>query len=141
MNLIDNKKLNKRKDFIEPIYIGNFCNNLSSIAKVLMADAAIILKDLGWENEFIIYYYSDKQYVRLYLRVAYVSAFHIDGKWEDIKARLPRIIPLLKATVELRKEKDVNLLWIERNVKDLQWASLDAPCIFCETYKTDNCLL
>ena len=141
MNLIDHKKLNKRKDILQPIYKGNFLNSLSSVAKVLMADAAIILKDLGWENEFIIYYYSDKQYVRLYLRVAYVSAFHIDGKWEDIKARLTRIIPLLKATVELRKEKDIELLWIEKDVKKLQWASFDAPCIFGETYKTDNNLL
>ena len=97
-----------------------------------MADAAVILKNLGWDNEFIIYHYGDNQNVRLYLRVTYVSAFHIDGKWDDIKNRLPRIIPLLKATVELRKEKDVELLWVEKDVKDIQWASLDAPCIFCE---------
>lgn len=141
MNLIDHKSINKRKDIIQPFYIGNFFNTLSSIAKELLADAAIILKDLGWENEFTIYHYDDKQYVRLYLRVAYVSAFHIDGKWEEIKNRLPQIIPLLKATVELRKQRDSNLLWIERNVKDIQWASSGTPCIFCETYKTDHNLL
>lgn len=106
-----------------------------------MADAALALKDLGWDNEFVVYYYSDRQYVRLCLRVAYVSSYSLYGKWEEIKARLPRIISLLKATVELRKEKDTELLWIEKDVKDLQWASLDAPCIFCETYKTDNNLL
>lgn len=141
MNFTDNKIVNKRKDIIQPFYIGNFLHTLSSKAKELMADAAVILKNLGWDNEFIIYHYGDNQNVRLYLRVTYVSAFHIDGKWDDIKNRLPRIIPLLKATVELRKEKDVELLWVEKDVKDLQWASLDAPCIFCETYKSDNNLL
>ncbi|WP_278745618.1 hypothetical protein [Muribaculum intestinale] len=141
MNLIDYKGFNNRKDIIMPFYIGNFLHTLSSKAEELMADAAIILKDLGWENEFIIYHYEDRQYVRLYLRVAYVSAFHIDGKWDEIRTRLPKIITLLKATVELRKENNIELLWIEKEVKKLQWTSLDAPCIFCETYKTDNNLL
>lgn len=85
MNLIDHKKLNKRKDIIQPIYIGNFLNNLSSIAKMLMADAAIILKDLVWENEFIIYYYSDKQYVRLYLRVVMCQLFILMGNGKTLK--------------------------------------------------------
>lgn len=141
MNIIDNKNINKRKDIKAPFHIGNFCHSLSSIAKELLADATNVLKELGWENEFIIYYYSDRQYVRLYLRVAYVSAYHIDGKWEDIKLRLPKVIPLLKATVELRKERDAELLWVERNVNDLEWTKLDAPCIFCETYRSDNNLL
>ena len=142
MNIIDNySKINRRRDFVAPVYIGNFCYCTSSIAKELMADAALVLKNLGGDNEFVVYYYSDRQYVRLCLRGAYVSSYSLYGTWEEIKASLPRIIPLLKATVELRKEKDAELLWIEKDVKDLQWASLDAPCIFCGTYKTDNNLL
>ena len=49
-----------------------------------MADVSTTLKELGWYNEFIIYYFLDKQYVRLYLRVAYVSTYFIDGTWEEI---------------------------------------------------------
>ncbi len=132
------KKIDRRKDYIQPVFIDNFCNCRSALAKELMAEAAVELKRLDWQNEFVIYYYGDKQYVRLYLRMAYVAAFHIDGKWDEIKARLPKIIPLLLATVELRKEKNIGLFWIEKDLKDLQWAPLDAPCIFCETYRTDK---
>ena len=113
-------KIDKRKDYIQPVFIGNFCNCLSALAKELMAEAAVELKRLGWENEFVIYYNGDRQYVRLYLRMAYVAAFHIDGRWEEIKARLPKIIPLLLATVELRKEKNIGLWCVEKDVKDLQ---------------------
>ena len=70
-----------------------------------------------------------------------MSTYFLDGTWEEIKTRLPKIIPLLKSVVELRKEKDGELLWIEKNVKDLHWVKLDAPCIFCDTYRTDNNLL
>lgn len=139
MKIIDSPtKINRRKDYIEPVYFGNFCNCISSIAKELMPDISSTLKELGWDNEYIVYYYSDKQYVRLYLRVAYVSSYFLDGTWEEIKARLPKIIPLLKSVVELRKEKSGELLWIEKNVKDLQWVKLDASCIHCETYRNDN---
>lgn len=87
-----------------------------------------------------VYYllFSDKQFVRLYLRVAYVSTYFLDGTWEEIKTRLPKIIPLLKPVVELRKEKNGELLWIKKNVKDLHWVKIDAPCIFCKTYRTNN---
>ena len=131
-------KINRRIDNVEPFYIGNFHNCISSIAKELMPDVSSTLKELGWDKEFIIYYFSDKQFVRLYLRVAYVSTYFLDGTWEEIKTRLPKIIPLLKPVVELRKEKNGDLLWIKNNVKDLHWVKIDAPCIFCKTYRTNN---
>ena len=131
-------KINRRIDNVEPFYIGKFHNCISSIAKELMPDVSSTLKELGWDKEFIIYYFSDKQFVRLYLRVAYVSTYFFDGTWEEIKTRLPKIIPLLKPVVELRKEKNGELLWIKKNVKDLHWVKIDAPCIFCETYRTNN---
>lgn len=126
------------KDFVVPFYLGNFLHCRSSISKELMAEAAIVLKELGWINEFIIYYYDDRQYVRLYLRLAYVAAFHIDGRWEDIKRRLPKVIPLLKTMVELRRERDIGLLWIEKDVRKLQWANLEALCLFCDIYRSDR---
>ena len=139
MKIIDSpSKIEQRNDYIEPVCISNFCNCISSIAKVLLSEVASILKELGWNNDFNVYYFSDKQYVRLYLRLAYVSTYFIDGKWEEIKDRLPKIIPLLKSVVELRKEKNGELLWIEKNVKDLQWVKLDSPCIFCETYRNNK---
>ena len=131
-------KINRRIDNVEPFYSGNFHNCISSIAKELMPDVSSTLKELGWDKEFIIYYFSDKQFVRLYLRVAYVSTYFLDGTWEEIKTRLPKIIPLLKPVVELRKEKNGELLWIKKNVKDLHWVKIDAPCIFCKTYRTNN---
>ena len=131
-------KINRRIDNVEPFYIGNFYNCISSIAKELMPDVSSTLKELGWDKEFIIYYFSDKQFVRLYLRVAYVSTYFLDGTWEEIKTRLPKIIPLLKPVVELRKEKNGELLWIKKNVKDLHWVKIDAPCISCKTYRTNN---
>lgn len=131
-------KINRRIDNVEPFYIGNFHNCISSIAKELMPDVSSTLKELGWDKEFIIYYFSDKQFVRLYLRVAYVSTYFLDGTWEEIKTRLPKIIPLLKPVVELRKEKNGELLWIKKNVKDLHWVKIDATCIFCKTYRTNN---
>lgn len=94
-------------------------------AEELMAEAAVALKELEWENGFVVCHDKDKQNVRLYLRIAYVAAFHIDGRWEEIKSRLPKIIPLLKATVELRKEKSIDLLWVEKDVKDLPWKKTD----------------
>lgn len=131
-------KINRRIDNVEPFYIGNFHNCISSIAKELMPDVSSTLKELGWDKEFIIYYFSDKQFVRLYLWVAYVSTYFLDGTWEEIKTRLPKIIPLFKPVVELRKEKNGELLWIKKNVKDLHWVKIDAPCIFCKTYRTNN---
>ena len=131
-------KINRRIDNVEPFYIGNFHNCISSIAKELMPDVSSTLKELGWDKEFIIYYFSDKQFVRLYLRVAYVSTYFLDGTWEEIKTRLPKIIPLLKPVVELRKEKNGELLWIKKNDKDLHWVKIDAPCIFCKTNRTNN---
>lgn len=126
------------KDFAVPFYLENFLHCRSAIAKELMAEAAIVLKELGWINEFIMYYYDDRRYIRLYLRMAYVAAFHIDGSWDDIKQRLPSIIPLLKVTIELRKERDIGLLWIEKDVKRLQWAKPETLCLFCDTYRNDQ---
>lgn len=47
-------KINRRIDNVEPFYIGNFHNCISSIAKELMPDVSSTLKELGWDKEFII---------------------------------------------------------------------------------------
>lgn len=108
--MIDNikNKIDVRLDYVQPITIGNFCNNHTALCKDLMGEAGAILYECGWEHEFTIYYYGDFRHVRLYLRLAYVAACHLDGLWEDIKIRLPDIIPLVKSAMELRKEKKIH---------------------------------
>ena len=46
MKLVDYKKPDQMKDFTVPFYWGNFLHCSSSIAKELMAEAAIVLKEL-----------------------------------------------------------------------------------------------
>ena len=60
-------KIDAQIDYIEPIFIKNFCNNHSALCKTLMGEAATILHECGWEHEFTIYYYRDLEHVRLYL--------------------------------------------------------------------------
>ncbi len=122
-------KIDARIDYVEPVYIKNFCNNHNALCKSLISEAATILQECGWEHEFTIYYYGDWNHVRLYLRLAYVAACHLDGLWEDIKVRLPDIIPLVKSAVELRKEKDFMMLWIDRDIVGLEWKTLTDPFV------------
>lgn len=80
------------------------------------------LEEYGWRNEFAMYYHKDKTQVRLYLRMDYVASCYLDGTWENIKERIPYIIPLLLATIELRQEKNLGVIWIDRQVIKLDWS-------------------
>lgn len=129
--MIDNikNKIDARLDYTQPTTIDNFCNNHTALSKDLMGEAGDILHACGWEHEFTIYYYGDFKHIRLYLRLAYVAACYLDGLWEDIKIRLPDIIPLVKSAMELRKEKDFMMLWIERQIVGLEWKTTTDPFI------------
>lgn len=84
--------------------IGNFVNSESRKCDSLMDEAANILEEYIWQNDFALYYHEDRIQVRLYLRMAYVASCYLDGTWENIKERIPYIIPLLLAATELRNE-------------------------------------
>lgn len=129
--MIDNikNKIDVRLDYAQPVSIDNFCHNHTALCKDLMGEAGDILDECGWEHEFTIYYYGDFKHVRLYLRLAYVSACHLDGLWEDIKIRLHDIIPLVKSAIELRKEKNLTMLWTERQIAELEWKTTSDPFI------------
>lgn len=129
MNDYLKNKIVARIDYVEPIFFKNFCNNQSALCKTLMGEAGDILQKCGWEHEFTLYYHEDFKHIRLYLRLAGVAACHLDGLWEDIKVRLPGIIPLIKSAVELRKEKDFMMLWIERQIVGLEWKTSTDPFI------------
>ena len=84
----------------EPVeFIGNFAHSKSRKCENLITEAATILEEYGWRNEFAMYYHKDKTQVRLYLRIAYVASCYLDGTWENIKERIPYIIPLLLTRV------------------------------------------
>lgn len=121
--------------------IGNFVHSESRKCDGLMADAAAILEEYGWQGDFALYYHEDRileEYgwqndfalyfhedriqVRLYLRMAYVASCYLDGTWSEIKERIPYIIPLLLAATELRKEKNLGMIWIDRQVTKLDWS-------------------
>lgn len=102
-------------------FIGNFAHSKSRKCEDLIAEAATILGEYGWRNEFAMYYHKDRKQVRLYLRMAYVASCYLDGTWENIKERIPYILPLLLATTELRKEKSLGMIWIDRTVTKLEW--------------------
>ena len=87
-----------------------------------MDEAANILEEYGWQNDFALYYHEDRIQVRLYLRMAYVASCYLDGTWENIKERIPYIIPLLLAATELRNEKNLGMIWIDRQVTKLEWS-------------------
>ena len=110
----------------EPIvYIGNFINSKSNVCNRLHPLAAALLSEYGWENDFALYYHPDGIRIRLYLRIAYVAVCYLDGIWEEIAEQIPFVVPLLKATIELRKIKNLGMLWIECNCKDLEWLNLN----------------
>ncbi|WP_300939474.1 hypothetical protein [Bacteroides acidifaciens] len=121
-------------DTVEPIFLGNFKNNRNALCIDLMAEAVSELIKYGWEDEFTMYYYGDWRHVRLYLRIAYVGVCHLDGPWSEIKERLPKIIPLAKSLVELHKERDFGLKWIDREFTRLEWISADKYKIVCDYY-------
>lgn len=102
--------------------IGNFVHSESRKCDSLMDEAANILEEYGWQNDFALYYHEDRIQVRLYLRMAYVASCYLDGTWENIKERIPYIIPLLLAATELRNEKNLGMIWIDRQVTKLEWS-------------------
>lgn len=104
-------------------FIGNFAHSKSRKCDGLMAEAANILEEYGWQNDFALYYHKDRKQVRLYLRMAYVASCYIDGTWESIKERIPYIIPLVLATIELRQEKNLGMIWIDRTIIKLDWSN------------------
>ncbi len=107
----------------EPVeFIGNFAHSKSRKCENLITEAATILEEYGWRNEFAMYYHKDKTQVRLYLRMDYVASCYLDGTWDNIKERIPYIIPLLLATIELRQEKNLGVIWIDRQVTKLDWS-------------------
>ena len=67
-----------------------------------------------------------------------VAACHLDGLWEDIKIRLHDIIPLVKSAIELRKEKNLTMLWTERQIAELEWKTTSDPFIRNEHWKKTN---
>ena len=102
--------------------IGNFVHSESRKCDELKAQAAAILEEYGWQNDFALYFHEDRIQVRLYLRMAYVASCYLDGTWSEIKERIPYIIPLLLAATELRKEKNLGMIWIDRQVTKLDWS-------------------
>lgn len=102
--------------------IGNFVHSKSRKCDSLMDEAANILEEYGWQNDFALYYHEDRIQVRLYLRMAYVASCYLDGTWDNIKERIPYIIPLLLAATELRNEKNLGMIWIDRQVTKLEWS-------------------
>lgn len=108
----------------EPVeFIGNFAHSKSRKCDGLMAEAANILEEYGWQNDFALYYHNDRKQVRLYLRIAYVASCYLDGTWESIKERIPYIIPLVLATIELRQEKNLGMIWTDRTIIKLDWSN------------------
>ncbi|MBD5209273.1 MAG: hypothetical protein HDS80_04910 [Bacteroidales bacterium] len=108
---------------VEEIFcIGNLVHSESRKCDELMAEDAAILEEYGWQNDFALYFHEDRIQVRVYLRMAYVASCYLDGTWSEIKDRIPYIIPLLLAATELRKEKNIGMIWIDRQVTKLDWS-------------------
>lgn len=108
---------------VEEIFcIGNLVHSESRKCDELMAEDAAILEEYGWQNDFALYFHEDRIQVRLYLRMAYVASCYLDGTWSEIKERIPYIIPLLLAATELRKEKNIGMIWIDRQVTKVDWS-------------------
>lgn len=59
--------------------------------------------------------------------MAYVASCYLDGTWNDIKERIPYIIPLLLAATELRKENNLGIIWIDRQLTKLEWSKPETP--------------
>ena len=112
---------------VEEIFcIGNFVHSGNRKCDELMAEAAAILEEYGWQNDFALYFHEDRIQVRLYLRMVYVASCYLDGTWSEIKERIPYIIPLLLAATELRKEKNIGMIWIDRQVTKLDWSKTES---------------
>ena len=108
---------------VEEIFcIGNLVHSESRKCDELMAEDAAILEEYGWQNDFALYFHEDRIQVRLYLRMAYVASCYLDGTWSEIKKRIPYVIPLLLAATELRKEKNIGMIWIDRQVTKVDWS-------------------
>lgn len=118
-DIINEDGINDIKEQVE--FMGNFTHSDRHVCHDLISEASYILKEYGWENDFALYYHQDGFKIRLYLRMAYVASCFLDGTWEDIKERIPYIISLLRPTIELRKERNLGMLWIERQVTKLDW--------------------
>lgn len=116
------KECESPKEVGDLLCIGNFVHSESRKCDGLMAEAANILEEYGWQNDFALYYHEDRIQVRLYLRMAYVACCYLDGTWGSIKDRIPYIIPLLLATIELRQEKNLGMIWIDRTITKLEWS-------------------
>ena len=123
-NIINNtlNEYESPEEVDEIFCIGNFAHSESHKCDDLMAEAATILEEYGCQNDFALYYHEDRIQVRLYLRMAYVASCYLDGTWSEIKERIPYIIPLLLAATELRKEKNLGMIWIDRQVTKLDWS-------------------
>ena len=112
---------------VEEIFcIGNLVHSESRKCDELMAEDAAILEEYGWQNDFALYFHEDRIQVRVYLRMAYVASCYLDGTWSEIKDRIPYIIPLLLAATELRKEKNIGMIWIDRQVTKLDWSKTES---------------
>lgn len=118
----DNIEENALEQIKELLSIDVFYHTKSRKCENLITEAATILEEYGWRNEIAMYYHKDKTQVRLYLRMDYVASCYLDGTWENIKERIPYIIPLLLATIELRQEKNLGVIWIDRQVTKLDWS-------------------
>lgn len=132
------KKYDPLVDSVEPVWIDNFLNIRSAVCKDILGEAAVCMKENGWTYEFAMYYHDTKEKVRLYLRIAYVGSVFLDGTWGEIKRQIPSLIPLVKSLMELRKYKNLDLKWINSNLKFLEWANVENQCISCETYLTSK---
>lgn len=81
---------------------------------------SILLKDCGWEDDFCILIDMNGKII-LYLRIAYVAACSVEGTWEHVKTRIPELVEYAIIAKELRTHKDINLHWIEKSMKELNW--------------------
>lgn len=127
---MNNKRLSPnipKVDIVEPFYIGNFFHKRSLLCNSLLHEAKEILSHLGWEDNFSMYHHiGDTNNVRIYFRIAYISIVYIDGSWDDIKTRLPALVPLIKSYKELRQHADiVSAKWVEPNAKNIDWIQED----------------
>lgn len=110
-------------DVVEPFNIGNFYHRRSFLCQSLAGEARELFSRLGWDGLFSIYRHSDDpSKVRVYFRIAYVSTIFLDGTWEDIKRRMPELIPLIKSYRDLRQHADIaTASWIEPNARNIDW--------------------
>lgn len=85
---------------------------------------AILLKGCGWEDDFCVLFGTNGK-ITLYLRIAYVAAYSIEGNWEHIKQKIPEIVQYATVAKELRSHRDISLFWIDKRIKDLDWKKFE----------------